>query len=201
MATARPGIEMRRRTTALYPCIICLFYPPRHRRWPTISRGSVHWDTDPRAARQGSLQGVVLLSDVTQRDGGGYQCLPHIYQNLAAWLEENAQRDDFDFFNPGLPRCTTTQIEARAGDIILWSSKLPHGTAANLSTRPRIAAFVSMQPPRDDAEFRASMKRWWMRKQSPDHWHGMAGQLEPEPGPPAVLSHLGLQLIGALPWD
>jgi len=143
----------------------------------------------------------VLLSDIAGRDVGGYQCLPHIYQNLSAWLDENAQREDFDFFNPGLTRWTTTQIEGRAGDIILWSSRLPHGTAANLSARPRIAVFVSMQPPADDAELKASMKRWWMTKQAPDYWRGMAGQVDPEPGEPAALSHLGLQLIGALPWD
>jgi hypothetical protein len=178
----------------------CLFRPPRHPKWPTVSRGDIHWDTDPRAAGPGSLQGVVLLTDV-DRDGGGYQCLPNIYQNLEAWLDRNARRSDFDFFNPGLKNCTTTQIEGKAGDVILWSTKLPHGSAANLSRRPRIAAFVSMQPSADSDELRASMKKWWLTKQAPDSWRGLPGQLETEPGAPAVLSELGLKLIGVLPWD
>ncbi|MGA7409792.1 MAG: phytanoyl-CoA dioxygenase family protein [Bryobacteraceae bacterium] len=156
-------------------------------------------DTDPRAAGPGSLQGVALLTDV-ERDGGGYQCLPNIYQNLEAWLERNVRGSDFDFFNPGLNDCETIQIEGKAGDVILWSTKLPHGSAANLSDRPRIAAFVSMQPPAPNAELRASMKRWWLSKQAPDSWRGLPGQLETEPGAPAALSELGMKLIGVLPW-
>jgi hypothetical protein len=178
----------------------CLFRPPCHPEWPTISRGDIHWDTDPRAAGPGSLQGVVLLTDV-ERGGGGYQCLPEIYRDLEAWLDRNAYRSDFNFFKPGLNNCRTTQIEGKAGDVILWSTKLPHGSAANLSHRPRIAAFVSMQPDADCAEHRASMKKWWLTKQAPDSWRGLPGQLESEPGEPAVLSELGMKLIGALHWD
>lgn len=142
---------------------------------------------------------MALLTDV-ERDGGGYQCLPNIYQNLEAWLERNVRGSDFDFFNPGLNDCETIQIEGKAGDVILWSTKLPHGSAANLSDRPRIAAFVSMQPPAPNAELRASMKRWWLSKQAPDSWRGLPGQLETEPGAPAALSELGMKLIGVLPW-
>jgi len=178
----------------------CIFRPPRHPKHPTISLGGIHWDTDPRVPGPGSLQAVVLLTDV-DRDGGGYQCLPSIYQNLEAWLDKNARRSDFDFFNPGLENDKTTQIDGRAGDVILWSTKLPHGSASNRSHRPRIAAFVTMEPPEDSPELRASMKEWWLTKRAPDSWRGLPGQLEIEPGEPAVLSELGLKLIGALPWD
>ncbi len=85
----------------------CLFRPPCHPDWPTISRSTIHWDTDPRAPGRGSLQGVVLLTDVG-RDGGGYQCLPDIYRKLDAWLARNARRSDFDFFNPRLNKRKTT---------------------------------------------------------------------------------------------
>jgi len=177
----------------------CIFRPPVHPDFPTVSHGTIHWDTDPRAPGRGSLQAVVLLTDVS-RDGGGFQCLPEVYQNLNAWLKQHASRDDFDFFNPGLNDCKATQVEGKAGDAILWSTKLPHGTATNASDRPRVAAFVSMQPPRDSAQVRESMKTWWLTKRAPDHWRGLPGQLDPEPGSPAVLSELGLKLIGVLPW-
>jgi len=176
----------------------CIFRPPVHPRFPTISHGTIHWDTNPRVPGRGSLQAVVLLTDVG-RDGGGFQCLPQVYQNLDAWLERYASRDDFDFFNPGLNHWKTTQIEGKAGDVILWSTKLPHGSATNLSNRPRVAAFVSMQPSTDNAQ-RESMKTWWLTKRAPDYWRGMPGQVDPEPGAPAVLSELGLKLIGVLPW-
>jgi hypothetical protein len=69
-----------------------------------------------------------------------------------------------------------------------------------LSDRPRVAAFVSMQPCGDQAQLRESMKNWWLTKRAPDYWRGLPGQLEPEPGPPAVLSELGLRLIGVSSW-
>jgi len=175
----------------------CIFRPPVHPDWPTISHGSIHWDTDPRG--HPSLQAVVLLTDV-RRDGGGFQCLPEVYQDLDAWLERYARRDDFDFFNPGLNHWKTTQIECNAGDVILWSTRLPHGTATNLSNRPRMAAFVTMQPSADYERLRKSLMNWWLTKRAPDQWRGLAGQVDPEPGAPAALSELGLKLIGALPW-
>lgn len=178
----------------------CIFRPPIHRRRPSVSYGSIHWDTDPRRKGPGSLQAVVLLTEVGL-DGGGFQCLPEVYRNLDAWLERHASRDDFNFFEPGLNRCKTTQVVGKAGDVILWSTRLPHGSAANWSMRPRVASFVSMQPPpADNAWLRESMKRWWLTKRAPDCWRGLPGQMDPEPGAPAVLSELGLKLIGMLPW-
>lgn len=177
----------------------CIFRPPVHRDYPTISWGTIHWDTDPRSPDPATLQAVVLLTDVG-RDGGGFQCLPQVYRNLEAWLRQYASRKDFDFFNPGLNEWKTTQVEGRAGDVILWSTRLPHGSARNLSKLPRVAAFVTMQPPAQSAELRDSMKRWWLTKRAPDYWRGMPGQLDPEPGDPAVLSELGLRLIGVIPW-
>jgi ectoine hydroxylase-related dioxygenase (phytanoyl-CoA dioxygenase family) len=175
----------------------CIFRPPVHPDWPAISHGTIYWDSDPRG--QPSLQAVVLLTDV-RRDGGGFQCLPEVYQDLDAWLESYASRDDFDFFNPGLNHWKTTQVEGNAGDVILWPTRLPHGSATNLSNRPRMAAFVTMQPSADYARLRKSLMNLWLTKRAPDQWRGLAGQLDPEPGAPAELSELGLKLIGALPW-
>lgn len=120
--------------------------------------------------------------------------------NLDVWMERYAHRDNFDFFDPGLNHWKATQIEGKAGDVILWSTKLQHGTATNLSDRPRIAAFVAMHPATDNAQLRESMKTWWLTKRAPDYWRGLPGQVDPEPGAPAMLSELGLKLIGILPW-
>ena len=176
-----------------------IFRPPVHPDFPAISYGNIHWDADPRAPEPATLQTVVLLTDVA-RDGGGVQCLPEVYRNLDAWLEQHASGEDFNFYHPGLDDWKTTQIEGHAGDVILWSTKLPHGTAANLSNSPRVAAFVTMQPPDDDPQLRESLKSLWLTKRAPDCWRGLPGQLDPEPGDPAVLSDLGRKLIGVLPW-
>lgn len=177
----------------------CIFRPPVHRRFPKISQGGIHWDTDPKGPAPASLQGVVLLSDV-ERNGGGFQCLPEVYQNLDAWLQQYAGREDFNFFYPGLDHWKTTEVEGKAGDVILWTTRLPHGSAINLSKRPRIAAFVTMQPCGENAARRESTKEWWLTKRAPDYWRGLRGQLDPEPGEPAELSELGLKLVGAAPW-
>lgn len=176
----------------------CLFRPPVRPDLPDLSLGGIHWDTDPRAPGPGSLQAVVLLTDVA-RNGGGFQCLPEIYQDLNAWLKSHATGADFDFFNPGLNHRDTTQVEGRAGDVILWSTKLPHGTAINLSNRPRVAMFVTMQPPQNPQQLE-SVQKWWRTKRAPDGWRSLPGQFDPEPGEPAALSELGMKLIGALPW-
>jgi hypothetical protein len=177
----------------------CLFRPPVRPAFPDHLQGTIHWDADPRAPEEPSLQAVVLLTDVS-RDGGGFQCLPEIYRNLDAWLAQYGSKDDFNFFEPGLNHVKTTQIAGKAGDVILWSTLLPHGSAANLSSRPRIAAFVTMQPPADYQQLRNSLMTWWLTKRAPDQWRGMPGQIDPEPGAPASLSELGRKLIGARPW-
>lgn len=176
----------------------CLFRPPVDPGRPGVSGPTMHWDADPRSPLESSLQAVILLSNV-RRNGGGFHCIPEIFRDLDAWLDRNA-RAEFDFIEPGLSHANTTQVEGAAGDVILWSTKLPHGSAINLSNQPRMAMFVTMQPPEDEVEAGESLQRWWRTKRAPDHWRGMPGQLDPEPGPPAVLSQLGLKLIGATPW-
>ncbi len=176
----------------------CIFRPPASPLIPEISHSTIHWDTDPGKPGE-SLQAVVLLTDVT-RDGGGFQCIPEVYQNLETWLALHGRDDDFDFFNPELQHWNTTQVEGQAGDVILWSTKLPHGSAANLSDRPRIAAFVSMQPPPGNPQACELLKSWWLTRRAPDCWRGLPGQRDPEPGVPASLSELGRKLIGVAPW-
>ena len=186
------------------PCLMvdinrCMFRPPVDAERPGVSDATIHWDADPRSPLESSLQAVVLLSNA-RRNGGGFQCIPEIFRNLDAWLDRNASAGEFDFLEPGLSQANTTQVEGAAGDVILWSTKLPHGSAINLSSQPRMAMFVTMQPPADAVERGKSLQRWWLTKRAPDHWRGVPGQLDPEPGPPAVLSQLGLKLIGAAPW-
>jgi hypothetical protein len=54
---------------------------------------------------------------------------------LDEWLGWYPSRDDFDFFNPGLNGRKATLTEGNAGDVVLWSTRLPHGTATNWSLR------------------------------------------------------------------
>ncbi len=176
------------------------FRPPANAEFPTLSRGEIHWDADPRANAPPSLQGIVLLTDVGI-DAGGFQCVPSVYQNLSAWLDQHARHDAFEFLRPGISQDDAVQVEGNAGDIILWSTLLPHGPAPNDSDRPRIATFMTHQPPPDNAQFRANLIDWWQTKRAPVHWRNMLGVRDPEPGPPAVLDALGRRLLGLDPWN
>ncbi len=176
----------------------CCFRPPWSDRAPTVSRGFIHWDIDPRVGHIDWYQGIVLLTDVS-RNGGGYLCVPEIYRNLDTWLAENAAGSDFDSDAPGIPIEDATQIEGRAGDYILWSTLLPHGTSPNLSGKPRLGAYVSMG--RCDNPFvKSSQAELWKTKRIPTAWNRWRGAVDPEPGDPATLTPLGEKLIGLVPW-
>ncbi len=175
------------------------FRPPVHSDWPTVSRGEIHWDADPRANRPASLQAIVLLTDVGQ-DAGGFQCVPDVFRNLKFWLAEHATSEDFNFLRPGISQEVATQISGCAGDLIVWSTLLPHGPAPNHSAVPRIATFMTLNPPADSENLRREMSQWWLEKRAPTYWRSMLGVQDPEPGEPARLTQLGKQLIGAEPW-
>jgi hypothetical protein len=178
----------------------CIFRPPVHPLHPTRSLGDIHWDADPRVDVEPTVQTVVLLSSIGN-NRGGFQCIPEIYRNLNTWLDENCAKDsDFDFRRAGVKHPNTLQVEANAGDIIMWSTKLPHGSATNLSDQPRMAFFVTLQPPEDSQGLRDGMKDLWLTKRAPECWRGMPGQFDPEPGPPAHLTQLGQRLLGITPW-
>lgn len=50
----------------------CMFRPPIHPLHPTRSQGDIHWDPDPRADVEPTLQAVVILSPIS-KDRGGFQ--------------------------------------------------------------------------------------------------------------------------------
>lgn len=185
--------------TELYVDInrVC-FRPPCCDQHPLISRGEIHWDIDPRLGSEGWIQGIVLLTDI-QKDTGGFQCIPEIYKTIKEWLKENAQQRDFDHFNPGLNSYPALQLEGKAGDIILWSTLLPHGPAINLSNQPRIAAFITLAPNKkfsQQSEYRSLIKQ----KRAPKGWRNLPGQKDPETGKKIILTTLGKRITGLLPW-
>ena len=178
----------------------CIFRPPS----PSGLADHQSWNYSLGHRPEGDGAGVVAGRRIVDRRWPLWRTVSNAcLRSIKTWTRGSngtRARNDFDFFNPGLNHWKTTQVEGKAGDVILWSTKLPHGTATNLSNHPRIAAFVTMQPPADYAQLRESLKTWWLTKRAPDYWRGMPGQVDPEPGAPAVLSELGLKLIGALPW-
>jgi len=165
-------------------------------------KGFIHWDTDTSKYPDipFRVQGVLALTD-TDESMGGFQCIPQLYRDLDEWLAR--QPADRDPRRPDLTGYTIDKIGMKAGDLVIWTTLLPHGNGHNVSDRPRLAQYISMNPAdEDNDELRQTRINCW-RNNVP-----MPGR--PFPGdprkieqgkPPAELTALGRKLLGLDRWD
>jgi hypothetical protein len=180
------------------------FKPPVDAQHPEYdNKGFIHWDVD--IARYPNLpfgvQGVLALSD-TDEDMGGFQCIPEIYQELAAWLEQRPA-DQRRSRTPDLSGHTITKVPLRAGDIVIWRDVLPHGNGQNRSSRPRLAQYISMFPAREqDIQERQMRLNCWQKNAPPPHpfFPGDPRRIEERLEQPARLTSLGRKLLGLNRW-
>lgn len=165
-------------------------------------RGFIHWDIDtsvrplPR-----DVQGVLSLTD-TGSGRGGFQCVAGMPRRLEDWIA--TQPGDRDPYRPDLAGLEITEVDTRAGDLLIWDSRLPHGVRPNTSDRPRLAQYVSMSPAREDDEaLRQGRIRSWLHRTSPagDVFPGDPREWERRHGTTAALTPLGRKLLGLDLWD
>jgi len=162
----------------------------------------IHWDYDPETNPQ-NVQGVLALSDQTDENMGGFQCIPWLYRNYETWkLSQPADRDHFKPDISGLED-KIVKVKLEAGDLVIWDSRQPHGIRGNYSEKVRIAQYISMMPAEEDNE---PLRQWRIRS-----WRD---RIAPEgyafPGDPrnweqtrydtAQLSELGKKLLGLNAW-
>ena len=164
--------------------------------------GFIHWDTD--TSRYPDIpfrvQAVLALAD-TETAMGGFQCVPELYRDLATWLPR--QPADRNPRSPDLAGYTITQVPMQAGDVVIWSTLQPHGNGHNVSDRPRLAQYISMNPaPEDNEEQRQVRVNCWERRLPPP---GRAFPGDPrhieERFPPSQLTPLGRKLLGVDRWS
>jgi ectoine hydroxylase-related dioxygenase (phytanoyl-CoA dioxygenase family) len=176
---------------------------------------AVHWDGDPRAlagaptrdnpgaspgGRALAMQGLVYLTD-TPAEMGAFAMVPELYRTLDAWLAQG--RSDTEIRRPDIAGYPLVPVPGGRGALVVWNRLMPHTSLANESDRPRLVQYVTMTPARADAdaERRANVRNclgkhppgWALRQNVP-------GQLDPEPGPPVMLTALGRRLIGLDRW-
>lgn len=177
------------------------FVPP----WKAGEPGPrMHWDVDPRLAVT-TYQAIVYLSDATP-ERAPFCALPSIYKDLGAWLEDKPA--EWSHRSADFSHLEMTPVLGRAGDLIIWNSKLPHGPGANRSSAPRLMQAVSMfRAPRQGGGWpgvrdwpKEEQVEWWRTKRPPPWWRGVPLQVDPEPGAPAELSALGRRLVGVDAW-
>lgn len=166
------------------------FKPPLSRRHPLHRQETkIHWDEDPRRPGPRSVQGLIYLTDVDPGDGG-FECVPSLYRELDGWLAAHPEATEPDVRGRKLE-----EIPGRAGDVIIWSARLPHRGGVNHGQRPRLSFYTSYFPEGGD-EDRSERIANWREKRAPAWWRGWVDQPDPEPGEPARLTALGRRLLG-----
>ncbi len=171
-------------------------------------RGMVHWDMDVRETPTPfQVQGVLYLVD-TRSGEGGFQCVPGVHRRAA---EIAAGISDTDLRHQQLHErfpdeiSPPIEIEADAGDFIIWHSALPHGNSRNYSDKPRLAQYVRLEPAvPSDAALRAARIASWRERMHPSFQNPRAFPGDPRrkesQSPAAELTPLGRKLLGIDDW-
>jgi hypothetical protein len=174
----------------------CRFTPP----WkPGYAEPyGIHWDHDPFDEAKRMFQGVLALTD-TAINQGGFCCVPSLYRDRDAWpinpsIDANGE-EDWLAHTKGRE---IVHVPARAGDLIVWDSRLAHGNSKNTSAKPRIAFYILMGPA--DEWSREVAVESWRTGQCVPWWRSRPGYDRTEPWPPANLTQLGRRLLGSDDW-
>lgn len=105
----------------------------------------LHWDMSLARPIPFGTQGILYLTD-TPPEQGAFRCVPGFNRRLEAWLDSlplGADPREQDLHALGVKH-----IGGRAGDLVIWSDKLPHGASPNRGARPRIVQYINMYPAR-----------------------------------------------------
>ena len=167
-------------------------------------KGFIHWDYDPETKPQ-NVQGVIALSDQTDINMGGFQCIPWLYHNYDSW--KLTQPEDRNRFQPDINGLEDKieKVAMEAGDLLIFNSLLAHGIRPNLSeNKVRIAQYISMMPSEEDNEV---LKQWrinsWKNRVAPEGYAfpGDPRNWEQTKYKTAQLSSLGEKLLGLTKWS
>ncbi len=166
-------------------------------------KGFIHWDYDPETKPQ-NVQGVLALADQTDRNMGGFQCIPWLYKNYDTWkLTQPEDRNHFKPDTTGLED-KIVKVPMEAGDLLIFNSTEPHGIRPNRSEdKVRIAQYISMMPAQEDNE---ELTNWrvnsWKNRIAPEGYAfpGDPRNWEQTKYKRAALSPLGEKLLGLKKW-
>ena len=167
-------------------------------------KGFIHWDYDPETKPQ-NVQGVLALTDQTNLEMGGFQCIPWLYRNYDSWKQ--SQPEDHNRFQPDTKGLEEhfVKVPLEAGDLLIFNSLEPHGIRPNNSKdKVRIAQYISMMPAEEE---NIALKEWrinsWKNRIAPEG-HAFPGDprnWEQTKYNTAKLSTLGEKLLGLKSWD
>ena len=117
--------------------------PPVGPNWP--AKGWIHFDLAPVVRPLPlRLQGVLNLTD-TGSDMGGFHCEPGFHKRFDEW-EKTHPMEKIAGRNMDPTEWNSQPVPAKAGDLIIWISTLPHGIGINRSRQLRLAQYITMAP-------------------------------------------------------
>ena len=166
-------------------------------------KGFIHWDYDPDTKPQ-NVQGVLALSDQSEQNMGGFQCIPWLYRNYDSWkLTQPIDRDKFKPNIEGLED-KLVKVSLEAGDLLIFNSTLPHGIRPNNSKdKVRIAQYISMMPAQEDDKDLVSWRiNSWKNRVAPQGYAfpGDPRNWEQTKYKTANLTELGKKILGLDKW-
>lgn len=174
----------------------CRFTPPWKEGRAEPLR--IHWDVDPRDRDQLWYQGVLALTPAPL-GAGGFHCVPALMHNHDRWPNTWTATDYGTEYWPPVIEDEVVEVPADVGDLIVFSSRLPHGTGKNTTNTPRVVFYLSMFPEGSPdeavtrlAEYEAGIAPAW--------WRWKPGHDRVEPWPPATLNPHGRRLLGQDRW-
>jgi ectoine hydroxylase-related dioxygenase (phytanoyl-CoA dioxygenase family) len=176
------------------------FKPPlagdRHPAWR--DQGCVHWDVDlDDLPLPFGVQGLIALTDAGA-EHGTFHCAPGMHDQLEDFV---AGQGEFAGRHPGDEAFEMVPVALQAGDLLVWHHGLPHRTGPNRTPDPRLVAYLSMSPARDNEQERLERIRSWRdRLPGASHFEGDPLRREERHGVTAELTPLGRRLLGKDPW-
>jgi hypothetical protein len=158
----------------------------------------IHWDADPWDHEQLWYQGILALTPAPL-SAGGFCCTPNVMHNRDRWPQTWTTTDHGIEYWPEVRDEEIVEVPVGAGDLIVFSSRLPHGTVRNNSNHPRAVFYLQMFP-EGTPEEAASNIAGHAAGVAPAWWRWKPGHDRAEPWPPATLNLHGQRLLGLEPW-
>jgi hypothetical protein len=173
----------------------CRFTPPWRDGEPMSQ--PIHWDHDPHDRELSYIQGVVALTD-TGIGQGGFRCIPGWHRQPERWPGSSTPSTMGDEWLAAAPNDDIVSVPMKTGDVVLWSSRLPHSNSNNEGGEPRYAFYLQMV--HHTEEFARELSECWETGACQGAWRELPGHQHLEPWAPAPLGDLGRKLVGLDSW-
>lgn len=117
---------------------------------------------DPEELRTFSLLAGVVLSDITDPDGGALHYQPGGHLAMAHWFRTQWKLGITDQVPPDLDAQTGTPLLGSPGDLLLMHHLVPHAVGRNTSTSARIMAYFRIEHPDHTTHRLQALKDPWL---------------------------------------